>query len=103
MAPEVALSEPYSLSADLYSFSVLLWEVMTLKKAFAHMPVDEHREKVIKGNDRPELDASWSDDLQTLIKKCWKRSPFDRPDAREVHRSLKKECQTMYFDEFAPK
>jgi serine/threonine protein kinase len=103
MSPEVALSEPYSLSADIYSFAILLWEVLTLKKAFANMPVDEHREKVIKNNERPELNASWSEEIQSLLQKCWKRSPFDRPDAREVHRILKKECQTIYWQEFAPK
>ena len=70
MAPEVSLSEPYGLSADLYSFGILLWELLTLEKAFARMPVDEHRERVIRNNERPEKDPSWSASLQEIFGKC---------------------------------
>jgi len=34
-APEVFYYQPYNLKADVYSFSVMLWEMMCLKKPFA--------------------------------------------------------------------
>ena len=37
MAPEVALGEPYNLSADIYSFAILLWELVALDKAFGKL------------------------------------------------------------------
>lgn len=100
MAPEVALSEPYHLSADMYSFSILLWEILTLEKAFARMPVDEHRERVIKGNERPEMDPGWSEGLQQLLGGCWKRNPFQRPTARDVYKLLRQEMQEIMAESF---
>jgi len=106
MAPEVALSEPYGLSADLYSFAILLWELLTLQKAFAYMPVEEHREMVVKNGQRPELDSffpQWSPALKELLEGCWSPDPFRRPTARDVYKSLKAEIQTMYHEEFGNK
>jgi serine/threonine protein kinase len=34
MAPEVARSDNYAFSADIYSFGILLWELCTLQTAF---------------------------------------------------------------------
>jgi serine/threonine protein kinase len=100
MAPEVALSEPYHLSADMYSFSILLWELLTLDKAFARMSVDEHKERVVKSNERPELDPEWSDSLTVLLESCWKRSPFQRPTARDAYKTLRQEIQNVIVESF---
>lgn len=100
MAPEVALSEPYSLNADLYSFAILLWELLSLKKAFAYMPVDDHRELVVKNNDRPELDPSWSQGLCDLLESCWHRSPFERPSAKDAYKAIRTEIQEIYVNDF---
>jgi hypothetical protein len=100
MSPEVALNENYSLSADLYSFAILFWEVLTLRKAFAYLPVEEHRERVIKNDERPELEPSWSPGIKDVLAGCWARNPFQRPSARDAHRSLRSEIQTIYVDEF---
>ena len=102
MAPEVALSEPYALSADIYSFGILLWEVLALKKSFGNMSVEEHRECVIRKDERPPMDPSWTEEIQSLLKKCWRRSPYDRPEAKDVYKILRRECQAIYYDEFAP-
>jgi serine/threonine protein kinase len=100
MAPEVSLNENYSLSADLYSFSILFWEVLTLRKAFAYLPADEHRERVIKNDERPELDPHWTPGIKDLLVGCWARNPFQRPTARDAHKSTRAEIQALYVDEF---
>ena len=41
MAPEVALCKNYGLSADVYSFSILLWEIISLKIPFAGFDVSD--------------------------------------------------------------
>jgi serine/threonine protein kinase len=102
MAPEVALNEPYNLSADIYSFGILMWEILTLQKAFAYMSADEHRERVIINNERPELDPQWSFKMKDLFEACWTRSPFERPAARDVYKAVRTEIQTIYREEFAP-
>lgn len=100
MAPEVALSEPYALSADLYSFGILLWELLAMKKAFAYMPVEEHRDLVIKNGERPEMDPAWSPGIQELLELCWSSNPFNRPASRDVCKIIRSEIQTLYQEEF---
>ena len=110
MAPEIARSERYGLSADLYSFGVLVWEVLALEKAFGRMSVDEHRERVVKGYDRLELSSSSSSSsrcgmimsplLQSLLEGCWSRNPFARPTAKEAYKMLRQEIQDIVAQEF---
>jgi len=104
MAPEVALAEPYNLSADLYSYAILLWEVLTLRKAFTYMTLEDHREQVVLNGERPELTDSttmiWSDGLTHLMETCWHPDPFERPTARDVCRILRTEIQNIYYESF---
>jgi len=42
MAPEVAQVMPYGLSSDVYSFGILIWEMLTLKAAFEKYTREKH-------------------------------------------------------------
>ena len=37
MAPEILRGEEYSLSADVYSFGVILWEIISRKQPFKEL------------------------------------------------------------------
>jgi Protein kinase domain len=117
MAPEVSLSEPYGLSADMYSFSILLWELLTLEKAFGRLSVDEHRERVISGNERPSIHQQsshhtlssdgdvpgsngWDKDLILVLEGCWRRDPLSRPSSKDIHLELKSIIQTAVQKDF---
>ena len=100
MAPEVALSEPYNLSADVYSYSILLWELLSLDKAFGWLSPEEHRERCVKKNERLELRKSWSDTIKKVLEGCWARDPLSRPTAREVYKLIKGEIERMYEEDF---
>jgi serine/threonine protein kinase len=100
MAPEVALSKPYGTSADMYSFGILLWEMLALEKAFGGATIEEHRDRVVQGEERPKLALDWADALQRIIQGCWARDPFERPSAGTVHQQLHKEIQEMITQEF---
>ncbi|KAL7578287.1 hypothetical protein ACA910_012700 [Epithemia clementina (nom. ined.)] len=100
MAPEVALSEPYHLSADIYSYSILLWELLTLEKAFGWLSPDEHKERCVKQGERLELRPSWSTTLKALLESCWSRDASSRPTAREVYKLVQQEIDRIYEDDF---
>eukprot|EP00522_Entomoneis_paludosa_P008588 CAMPEP_0172441936 /NCGR_PEP_ID=MMETSP1065-20121228/2440_1 /TAXON_ID=265537 /ORGANISM="Amphiprora paludosa, Strain CCMP125" /LENGTH=411 /DNA_ID=CAMNT_0013191565 /DNA_START=18 /DNA_END=1253 /DNA_ORIENTATION=- len=100
MAPEVALSEPYHLSADIYSYAILLWELLTLDKAFGWLSPDEHRERCVKQGERLELRPSWSATLKALLEGCWSRDSASRPTAREVYKLIQQEIDRIYEDDF---
>jgi serine/threonine protein kinase len=72
MSPEVLSCQPYGLSADVYSFGIVLWEVFH---------GDRNRlsaAEVVKG-DRPELPViGMPPRVDSLIRKCY-GSPAFRP------------------------
>lgn len=91
MAPEVAKSEPYNLSADVYSFGLLLWQVCSLDLPYDGMNRQDHAELVVHGNERPQLDSSWSTPLRILMKRAWEPDPLVRPSMDSIYKILRRE------------
>lgn len=91
MAPEVARCEPYNLTADVYSFGLLLWQVCSLMLPYDGMNRRDHAELVVHGNERPEIDSSWSTPLRILIKRAWESDPGGRPSMESIYKILKRE------------
>lgn len=91
MAPEVARSEPYNLSADVYSFGLLLWQVCSLDLPYDGMNRQDHAELVVHGNERPQLDSSWSTPLRILMKRAWEPDPLVRPSMDSIYKILRRE------------
>ena len=97
MALEVALEKCYNLSADVYSFSTVLWEMCALKKAFKDYSYECHFSNVILGNTRPCIKISWPSSIITLLKAMWSKKTSDRPDFRHVLHILE-EYISKYVD-----
>jgi len=95
MAPEVAQYLPYNTSADVYSFGLLLWELVSLKQPFDDLSAHQHSEKVVYGNHRPKLKYSWPTGIQNLVKKCWDHDKSRRPNLKEVATRLRAEIKSL--------
>lgn len=96
MAPEVNRREHYHLSADVYSFGVMLWEMCTLKKAFKGMTKEEHSDLVINKGFRPKISAvPGSPDLRHLIQACWEADASRRPTFTKILRSFVVQFATL--------
>jgi len=80
MAPEVLLCKHYGLSADVYSFSILLWEVIALEIPFEFYSCEEHANIIIKGENRPKVDINWPSLAKEIIRGGWTTDPLIRPD-----------------------
>lgn len=91
MSPEVARSEPYNLTADVYSFGLLLWQVCSLNLPYDGMNRQDHSELVVHGNERPPLNAEWSTPLRILMKRAWEPDPAVRPSMDSIYKILKRE------------
>jgi serine/threonine protein kinase len=100
MAPEVSLGEPYHLSADIYSFAILFWELCALEKAFGKMSQEEHKERAIHANDRPPIKREWKPAVAKLLEKCWKRKPGERINAPDLYKQLREQVDIYYEDGF---
>ncbi len=85
MAPEVHDGTAYGLSADVYSFCILLWEMLTLTRPFKKVrTLTAHARAVYKKKQRPRIQHSWPKELKTLLQKGWHPKPSYRPSMDEV-------------------
>jgi serine/threonine protein kinase len=88
MAPEVVLSQPYNQKADVYSFSLVMWEILTLEKPFGVISKRSHRVNVIENEERPVVEASWTYGLRKVLKQGWRADAGRRPAMKEIHSTL---------------
>eukprot|EP00595_Chromulina_sp_UTEXLB2642_P000866 CAMPEP_0196766894 /NCGR_PEP_ID=MMETSP1095-20130614/32399_1 /TAXON_ID=96789 ORGANISM="Chromulina nebulosa, Strain UTEXLB2642" /NCGR_SAMPLE_ID=MMETSP1095 /ASSEMBLY_ACC=CAM_ASM_000446 /LENGTH=202 /DNA_ID=CAMNT_0042131757 /DNA_START=856 /DNA_END=1461 /DNA_ORIENTATION=+ len=59
MAPEVALGRGYNNTVDVYSFGIILWQVLKNKIPFKNMSKKMYMERVVMGGLRPSIDKRW--------------------------------------------
>jgi len=83
MAPEVAQTIDYGAPADVYSFSMVLWEICTLEQPFQQFNegVDVWYKQAVVLARRPSLKNSKiaSPLIRELLKTCWDHDPELRP------------------------
>mmetsp|Transcript_5159 Transcript_5159/g.13881 ORF Transcript_5159/g.13881 Transcript_5159/m.13881 type:complete len:130 (-) Transcript_5159:756-1145(-) len=88
MAPEVVLSKDYGLSVDVYSFSIVAWEVLTCKAAYESMNADQHFEFAVMKSKRPKIGnkmkRKYSQQLLVLLERMWSANPADRPTFKSI-------------------
>ncbi|KAG1696493.1 Inactive tyrosine-protein kinase 7 [Nymphon striatum] len=85
IAPEAFLEDEYSTKSDVWSFAVLVWEVLHQ----AQIPFFEHSDEEIMNLLEQKL-LKWSltdsmaSGLSTLLIQCWSDSPKYRPTFSEI-------------------
>jgi serine/threonine protein kinase len=85
MPPEVSKGWAYNEKADVYSFGIILWELLTSQRAFSSdqgdvLTEEEYVQRVVNGNERPTLpEEEWSPELCDLLERCWSFFPNGRP------------------------
>lgn len=86
MAPEILLGRKATLKSDIYSFGILLWELISGKRAFKKFSSNpmQFKENVLIGAWRPSLATIPSAALRQLINDCWDADPEKRPDITKV-------------------
>lgn len=87
MAPEVLLGEAIDPKADVYSFGLLLWEMLCSKRPFDGCTVKEVFQKLNLG-ERPAMPSDCPEEVRALIESCWDQMPEKRPDMRSVREVL---------------
>jgi len=87
MAPEVIRHESYSSNADVYSFGIVLWQLITREVPFATLSPIQTAYAVAEGC-RPEIPASTPEPLQRIIRACWDEDSHKRPSFTYIAMAL---------------
>ena len=91
MAPEVALSKPYNEKVDVYSFAIVLWQLLSGEKLYPDLTREAHMQQVVLGGERLSLlpiMARAPIGVANLIEQCWNADHTMRPDFTTILRTL---------------
>jgi len=83
MAPEVINHKPYDQKADVFSFAIVLWELVTSKVPYENLTPLQAALSVRQGF-RLEIPSSVHPRLFKLIQWCWEENPHTRPTFSEI-------------------
>lgn len=89
MAPEIIRHQPYSEKADVYSFGITLWQLLTREEPFAFSSPIEAAGKVALELARPPFPNKTPIKIQTLIRNCWAEEPEKRLGFEEICKQLR--------------
>ncbi|GKA38345.1 serine-threonine/tyrosine-protein kinase catalytic domain-containing protein [Tanacetum coccineum] len=84
MAPEVIEHRPYNHKADVFSFGVVLWELLTRKLPYANLTPLQAAIGVVQKGLRPPIPKQAHPDIVGLLEQCWQQDPSLRPEFSEI-------------------
>ncbi|MCO5612519.1 hypothetical protein L7F22_066787 [Adiantum nelumboides] len=87
MAPEMMQNRSYSHKVDVYSFGIVLWELITGNIPFQKMTAVQAASAVVRGA-RPIIPTNCPDSLSKIMTCCWDANPDVRPSFSDVVRLL---------------
>ena len=84
MAPEVIRHESYSEKADVYSFAIVLWQLVTRDDPLADLSALQAAAAVALERIRPSWPHGTPPALMELVQACWHEDPDQRPSFDEI-------------------
>ena len=94
MAPEIVKQEKVNMMCDVFSFSMVVWELMEHKVPFHDLPSDILASMRIIEGQRPPIASEWPDYLVRLTVSGWSDNPYERPSFADIITSLE---NRVYF------
>uniref|UniRef100_A0A667XFB4 Mitogen-activated protein kinase kinase kinase 7 n=1 Tax=Myripristis murdjan TaxID=586833 RepID=A0A667XFB4_9TELE len=89
MAPEVFEGSNYSEKCDVFSWGIILWEVITRKKPFDEIGGSAFCIMwAVHRGTRPPLIKDLPEPIEVLMTRCWDKEPCQRPSMEEVKNTM---------------
>ncbi|KAG7035304.1 Serine/threonine-protein kinase CTR1 [Cucurbita argyrosperma subsp. argyrosperma] len=86
MAPELlnGSSNKVSEKVDVFSFGIVLWEILTGEEPYANMHYGAIIGGIVNNTLRPTIPSYCDPEWRRLMEHCWAPNPADRPSFTEV-------------------
>lgn len=86
---------PYNLTADVYSWSMIMWYIMALEPPFGAYLPNMFFERVFQKGYRPAMKDKWSDTLKSLMKDSWSTNINERPSFEMIQTRLREVVKSL--------
>lgn len=86
-APEILAELPFDTSADVYSFGVILWNLLSRKALFEELlPWTDDVSRAVRAGKRPTIpsEKGMLPEYEVLIRQCWDHKPASRPKFPQI-------------------
>ncbi|KRX77733.1 Mitogen-activated protein kinase kinase kinase 12 [Trichinella sp. T6] len=98
MAPEVIRNEPCSDKVDVWSYGIVLWELLTCEVPYQDVDPTAVMWGVGSHSLQLPIPHSTPEGLQLLLKQCWSAKPRNRPSFRHILTHLDiAQAELQYF------
>ncbi|GBB95103.1 hypothetical protein RclHR1_02480002 [Rhizophagus clarus] len=103
VAPEMlkGTTEKMTISSDIYSFGMVMWEVSTGRQPFDEMPTRLLSDEIVSGS-RPKIMEGTPSHYANLMIDCWKEDPLSRPSLAKIQSEISKTLEDYFKDVMSP-
>ncbi|KAG6701845.1 hypothetical protein I3842_07G006000 [Carya illinoinensis] len=84
MSPEVIEHKAYDLKADVFSFGIVLWELLTGELPYSNLTPLQAAVGVVQQGLRPSIPKNTRPRLAELCERCWHQDAAQRPEFFEI-------------------
>ncbi|PKC67153.1 kinase-like protein [Rhizophagus irregularis] len=88
VAPEVLKGNQFTMKSDIYSFGMIMYEMITSLPPYHDYNWDENLLRDICDGIRPKIPEGIPNCYIELMTKCWSQNPEDRPNADYIAKIL---------------
>ncbi|CAN8257763.1 unnamed protein product [Cochlearia groenlandica] len=99
MAPEVIAHKPYSHKADVFSYAIVLWELLTGDIPYAFLTPLQAAVGVVQKGLRPKIPKKTNPKVKELLERCWHKEAEQRPDFEEIVETLQQIMNEVPYEE----
>nr|WIL04199.1 serine/threonine-protein kinase/receptor [Cedratvirus lena] len=96
-APEIIRGEKYNEKVDIYSFAIVMWQLLTGKEPYKGCNFMKVSLDILEGQ-RPPIPPECPKSCRKLMKRCWSPSVEKRPSASQVVMSLNQILSEFILD-----